>query len=54
MAMVAYTYFFGFLFMLVATMYYVFTGQLDQFLIPYHVRENSSYSSCQWRIAVVC
>ena len=47
MAIVAYTYLFGFLFMFMANLYYVLTGQLDQFLIPYHVRErhNMSYAA---------
>lgn len=35
----AYTYFFGFLFMLMSIMYYVFTGQLELFLLPRQVRE---------------
>ena len=39
MAVVAYAYVFGFLFMVIANLYYVFTGQLDQFLIPYHVSQ---------------
>lgn len=38
MAVTGYAYFFGFIFMLVGNMYYVLSGQADQFLIPYHVR----------------
>lgn len=40
-AMTAYTYLFGSIFMGVATLYYVFTGQAHLFVIPRHV------STCQ-------
>lgn len=51
-AMTAYTYFFGALFLGAGSLYYIFTGQADQFLIPQHV--STPVYTVMWLSQIFC